>query len=116
VYFGDAGDLRLLSSAGVGGAGALVVTIDAPDSAKRAVRAARALAPGMPVIARARSLGEWSELALLGVTKIVPDVVEASPQLGEAVLFSIGVPGAEVQTVIETMRKNDYAAIRAGAS
>jgi glutathione-regulated potassium-efflux system ancillary protein KefC len=116
VYFGDAGEPGLLSSAGVAGAAALVVTIDTSDSAKRAVRAARALSPGMPVIARARTLGERNELALLGVTKIVPDVVEASLQLGEAVLFSLGVPEADVQTVVDAMRKNDYAAIRTGGS
>jgi hypothetical protein len=68
------------------------------------------------MIGRTRTLRDRRDSAPLGITRIVPDVVEASLQLGEEVLFSLGVPEADVHTVVKTMPENDYAAIRAGAS
>jgi glutathione-regulated potassium-efflux system ancillary protein KefC len=116
VYYGDAGDPRLLASAGIGEAGALVVAIDGVESAKRVVKIARDLYPGIPIIGRARDLKECHDLVRLGATKAVPDMVEASLQLGEAVLLSIGVPKEDVENVVETMRQDDYAAVQASAS
>ena len=55
-------------------------------------RLARELRADLPIVARARDAAHAGELYALGVTDAVPETVEASLQLSEAVLVDVGVP------------------------
>ena len=92
IYFGDATRPEFLLRCGVERARALVVTMDAPRANEAVVAAARNLRPDLTIVARARDAAHAKTLYDLGVTDAVPETIEASLQLSEAVLVDIGVP------------------------
>jgi CPA2 family monovalent cation:H+ antiporter-2 len=92
VYFGNIKHEDFLRRCGIERATALVVTMDAPKSASEVVRLARKLSPDAKIIVRARDASHAAELYRLGATDVVPETVEASLQLAEAVLVDVGIP------------------------
>jgi len=54
--------------------------------------AARQARPDLVIVARARDARQAGRLYELGATEAVPETVEASLQLSEALLVDIGVP------------------------
>jgi len=90
----------------------VLVAIDGVESAKRVVKTARDLYPGIPIIGRARELRGATDLVGLGVTKAVADVVEANLQLGDAVLLGIDVLKKNVEKILRMMGQDNYSAIR----
>jgi CPA2 family monovalent cation:H+ antiporter-2 len=107
VFFGDASRLELLRRLGLDTARALVVTMDAPEAAEAVVAAARQSRPDLTIVARARDARQAQRLYDLGATDAVPETIEASLQLSEAVLVDIGVPmGLVIASVHQ--RRDDY--------
>ena len=92
IYFGDASRAEFLLRCGLGDAPALVVTMDDPDGAEAIVATARQLRASLTIVARARDARHAHRLYELGATDAVPETVEASLQLSEALLVEIGVP------------------------
>jgi monovalent cation:H+ antiporter-2, CPA2 family len=92
LFFGDAARPDFLARCGMAEAPALVVTMDDPDGAEAIVAVARALRPDLTIVARARDARHAHRLYELGATDAVPETVEASLQLSEALLVEIGVP------------------------
>ena len=92
IYFGDASRIDFLRRVGLGRARALVVTMDAPRVADLVVAAAHTERPDLTIVARARDTRHAQHLYELGATDAVPETVEASLQLSEAVLVDIGIP------------------------
>lgn len=92
VYFGDIKNPDFLRRCGIQTAKALVVTMDAPKSASEVVRVALGLRADVKIVVRARDAAHAGELYRLGATDAVPETVEASLQLAEAVLVDVGVP------------------------
>ena len=92
IYFGDAARPEFLLRCGLADALALVITMDDPEGAEAIVAVARELRPNLTVVARARDSRHAQRLYELGATDAVPETVEASLQLSEAVLVGIGVP------------------------
>jgi len=107
VFFGDATRLELLRRLGLDTARALVVTMDAPEAAEAVVAAARQVRPDLCIVARARDARQAYRLYELGATDAVPETIEASLQLSEAVLVDIGVPMGLVIASIHQQR-DDY--------
>ena len=92
TYFGDATRSEFLRHCGIETARALVVTMDLPRANEDVVEIARRLRPDITLVARARDAKHASILYNLGVTDAVPETVEASLQLSEAVLVDLGIP------------------------
>ena len=92
AFYGDATRAEFLKRCGIETARALVVTMNSDEANEEVVSAARKLRPDMTIVARARDAEQASKLYQLGVTDAVPETVEASLQLSEAVLVDIGVP------------------------
>ena len=92
TYYGDATRAEFLRVCGIETARALVVTMNSPEANEEVVEVARKLRPEMTIVARARDAEHASMLYKLGVTDAVPETIEASLQLSEAVLVDIGVP------------------------
>ena len=105
VFFGDANRPETLRRFGADRALALVVTMDHAQSAERVVAAARRAWPLLPVYARARDKAHANRLLKLGATQVVPETLEASLQLGEALLGGIGVPETAARRVVDTRRQ-----------
>jgi len=92
IYWGDATRVGFLERVGLAGARALVVTMDAPPAVEKVVTLAHAARPELTIVARARDAVHATHLYELGVTDAIPETIEASLQLAEAVLVDIGVP------------------------
>lgn len=92
IFFGDAARPEFLRRCGLESAPALVVTMDSPEGVEAIVATARAMRPDLTIVARARDARQAQRLYELGATDAVPETVEASLQLSEAVLVEIGVP------------------------
>ena len=92
IYWGDATRPEFLERVGLAGARALVVTMDAPPAVEKVVTLAHAARPELTIVARARDAVHATHLYELGVTDAIPETIEASLQLAEAVLVDIGVP------------------------
>jgi CPA2 family monovalent cation:H+ antiporter-2 len=70
----------------------LIITMDEPRAAERAVRNAHSEWPLLPIYARARDAHEAAILMQLGASEVVPETVESSLQLGGRVLAGLGAP------------------------
>ncbi len=92
VFFGDASRPEFLRRCGLDTAPALVVTMDSQDGVEVTVATARQMRPDLTIVARARDARQAQRLYELGATDAVPETVEASLQLSEALLVEIGVP------------------------
>ncbi|WP_439532907.1 cation:proton antiporter domain-containing protein [Polymorphobacter sp.] len=110
VVYGDCRRPDLLEALGIGSASAVVLTIDAVQTLDVLVRDIRERHPNLCVVARARDADHASSLYRSGATDAVPETVESSLQLAEAVLVDLGVPMGPVIASIHEKR----AELRAG--
>ncbi len=102
VYFGDASNPEFLKRCGLAEARALAVTMDNQMRVDEVVRVARTLRADVKIIARARDERHAQRLYTAGVTEAVPETIESSLQLGEALLVETGVPmGLAIASVHE---------------
>ncbi|HEV2593602.1 MAG TPA: cation:proton antiporter [Sphingomicrobium sp.] len=104
VLFGDVRRPELADKLQLGHAAALVLTMDDPVLVARMTRRVRGWVPDLPIIARARDTGDAAQLYKAGVTDAVPETLEASLQLAEAVLVDIGAPVGPVIASIHEKR------------
>ena len=94
---------------------ALVVTMSDHAASDRLVATARAERPNLLIMVRARDARHAAHLYAIGATDAVPETVEASLQLAEAVLVEIGVPMGPVIATIHERRAELQAEIKAMA-
>jgi CPA2 family monovalent cation:H+ antiporter-2 len=115
ILFGDARRPELADKLRLGHAAALVLTMDDPVQVARIARRVRGWVPGLPIIARARDTKHAAQLYKAGVTDAVPEALEASLQLAEAVLVDIGAAMGPVIASIHEKRDELRAQIKAEA-
>ena len=115
MYFGDVTRLDLLQRLHLETARALVITLDDPASADELVAAARREREDLLIITRARDAGHAAHLYRIGASDAVPETIEASLQLSEAVLVDVGVPMGPVIASIHEKRAALQAGIKAMA-
>jgi len=115
VYWGDITQTELLHRLHVETARALVVTMGDHAASDRLVAAARAARPDLLIMVRARDSHHAAHLYAIGATDAVPETIEASLQLAEAVLVEIGVPMGPVIASIHERRTELQAEIKAMA-
>jgi len=109
VYYGDSARLPVLQAAGLDRARAVVITLDHPGTAERAVGTIRAHDTSVPVVSRARDGRHRKNLEASGASSVVSEAVEASLQLGARVLRLAGLPGEQVENSLDAFRRDDYA-------
>ena len=104
VQFGDVSRGELIDRLQLGHAAALVLTMDDPVLTVRLAKRIRGWCPTLAILARARDTGHAAELYRAGVTDAVPETLEASLQLSEAVLVDIGTAMGPVIASIHEKR------------
>ena len=112
VLFGDVARGELVDKLHLGHAAALVLTMDDPVLVARLARRVHRAWPKLAIIARARDTTHAAQLYKAGVTDAVPETVEASLQLSEAVLVDIGLPMGPVIASIHEKRSQLRAEIK----
>ena len=104
VLFGDVSRGELVDRLNLGRAKALVLTMDDPVLTARLTKRVRGWVPGLTIVARARDASHAAELYRAGVTDAVPETLESSLQLSEAVLVELGVAMGPVIASIHEKR------------
>ena len=102
--FGDAARRGTISRLGVASAPAVVLTMDEPVLAQQLVTKLRRAHPELLIVARARDTDHAAALYRCGASHAVPETLEASLQLSEAVLVDIGVAMGPVIASIHAKR------------
>ena len=115
ILFGDVARSELVEKLKLGDASALVLTMDDPVLVARLARRIRGTFPDLAIIARARDTDHAAKLYEAGVTDAVPETLEASLQLSEAVLVDIGVAMGPVIASIHEKRSELRSEIMAQA-
>jgi CPA2 family monovalent cation:H+ antiporter-2 len=104
VIYGDVARPELMDRLNLGHASALVLTMDDPVLTVRLTKKVRAWCPGLTIVARARDARHAAELYKAGATDAVPETLESSLQLSEAVLVDLGIAMGPVIASIHEKR------------
>jgi monovalent cation:proton antiporter-2 (CPA2) family protein len=108
VFYGDAGQVDVLKAAGAGQASVLVCTLDQVEPAVRVVNIMRQHYPGIAVHARGHDRQHCHQLLEAGAIIAISESLEASLEMGGAVLNTVGVLEEDATALIETFRKEYY--------
>jgi len=109
VFYGNVAQPDVMRRAHVDTARAVVVTIDQPMAAERVVHGLRQHYPALHIVARAHDREHGRSLMNAGASSIVPETLEASLQLGHAVLRTAGAPDEDIDRLLARLRDQDYA-------
>jgi CPA2 family monovalent cation:H+ antiporter-2 len=111
VVYGDVAHGDIVERFGLRQAAAVVLTMDDPVLTVRLAAAIRAECPALSIVARARDGAHAAQLYRAGATDAVPETLEGSLQISEAVLVDIGVAMGPVIASIHEKRSDLRAAI-----
>ena len=112
TVIGDLERHEILELMGLEHANALVLTMDDPVQTVATTKRVREDFPDLCIVARARDSQHAAELYRAGVTDAVPETLESSLQLAEAVLVDIGRPMGPVIASIHEMREKERERIK----
>ncbi|ABQ66822.1 cation:proton antiporter domain-containing protein [Rhizorhabdus wittichii] len=104
AMFGDVAKPGMLDHLDLSRSTALILTMDDPVQVVRITRLARQNYPELTIVARARDPNHAAELYRAGATDAVPETIESSLQLSEAVLVDLAVPMGPVIASIHEKR------------
>lgn len=113
VILGDAARRELLKRTGIDRARVLLVTIDDAKAAIKILQMARQHWPELTIIVRAFDDSHSEELKKAGATLVVPELLEASLQLGTHVLCALGLSREEAYASTSYLRHDNYDEIKA---
>lgn len=115
VIFGDVVRPELVDRLNLGHAKALILTMDDPVLSVALTRRVRGWVPELTIVARARDTTHAAELYKAGASDAVPETLESSLQLAEAVLTDLGVAVGPVIASIHEKRDELRREIKAAA-
>jgi CPA2 family monovalent cation:H+ antiporter-2 len=104
VVYGDISRPETLDRLHLGYARALILTMDQPVLAEHVVKRVRSWLPEITIVARARDAEHAARLYQAGASDAVPETLESSLQLSEAVLVDLGVAMGPVIASIHEKR------------
>ncbi len=116
IRFGDIARPDVIDHLRLGHADALILTMDDPVLSIRVTRRVRNWVPALPIVARARDSRHAADLYRAGATDAVPETLESSLQLSEAVLVDLGVAMGPVIASIHEKRDEMRQQIKADAN
>ncbi|WP_300452137.1 glutathione-regulated potassium-efflux system protein KefC [Accumulibacter sp.] len=111
VFYGDATRLDLLEAAGAARARLLVVAIDDVADSLALVDLAKASFPKLAIVARARNVRHWLELADRGVASIERETFESSLRSARQALTLLGVDPYEARQIAEAFRRHNLSTL-----
>ncbi|MBL9007176.1 MAG: cation:proton antiporter [Myxococcales bacterium] len=92
IYYADATSPEALGHAHLPAAKALVLLMNDPAATKRVIDVARRVAPHVPVMTRARYLGERDYLQRIGADEVIAEEVEGGVEMVARLLRRLTVP------------------------
>jgi glutathione-regulated potassium-efflux system ancillary protein KefC len=113
VFYGDATRLDLLQAAGADKACMIVVAIDDVEDSLALVDRVREAFPKLTIVARARNVRHWLELAERGVESIERETFEAALRTARQALVALGVDPYEAREIAEVFRRHNVGTLHA---
>lgn len=104
IIFGDIARPGLIDRLDLFHSSALILTMDDPVLTVRLTKRVREAHPDLTIVARARDAAHAAELYRAGATNAVPETLEASLQLSEAILVDLGIAMGPVIASIHEKR------------
>jgi CPA2 family monovalent cation:H+ antiporter-2 len=104
AYFGDVTSEEVLLHVGADRAQEVVIAVNDPNAAERAVRAVRRAAPHVPVLVRARYIADVDGLLATGATEVVPAEIEAAVEVAARVLRRHGFDREALRERLRSIR------------
>ncbi len=104
IRFADVSRAGVIDRLDLAAAHAVVMTMDDPVQQLALTRKLRARFPQLPIITRARDADHAADLYRAGATDAVPETLESSLQLAEALLLDLGVAMGPVIASIHDVR------------
>lgn len=104
ALFGDVTSPSMLEKLGAARASRLVLAVNDPNAAERALRAARAAAPGLPVLVRVPFLADVPGMRRAGADEVVPMELESAAEVVARVLRGAGADDARVAGMLDELR------------
>ena len=108
VFYGDASHVDVLKAAGAGQAAVLVCTLDQAVPAIRLVSIMRQHYPDIAIHTRGHNRQHCNQLLEAGATIAISETLEASFQIGAAVLHAMGQLEGDIDELIDGLRKEEY--------
>ncbi len=105
AFFGDLTSPEILEAIGAPRARELVILINDPAAAERAVKAARRLAPALHIVVRSRYVGDIAPLLAAGASHVVPAELEAAVEVIARVLARHGVGPGQLSAEVARVRE-----------
>ncbi len=91
IYYGDITSPEAQHHARIRDARAIVLVINDPDAARRAIAATRAISADVPIMCRTRYVSDRESLMALGATEVVCEELEGGTEMAAQVLIRSGV-------------------------
>lgn len=107
VFYGDAGRLDLLRTAGAATAKVLVLAIDDVDQSVEVAKMVREHFPDLTIVARARNVRHYFELYELGVTLIERETLDSALMSARSVLEELGWERHQARTLAMRFRRHN---------
>jgi glutathione-regulated potassium-efflux system ancillary protein KefC len=107
VFYGDAGRLDLLRTAGAAGARVFVLAIDDVAQSVEVAKMVRENFPGLTIVARARNVRHYFELHDLGVTLIERETLDSALMSARSVLEELGWERHQARTLALRFRRHN---------
>jgi len=112
VHYGDVTDPAMLGALAISHARVVVVTTREYSAVKQITGTLRQFYPSVKVITAVPYLFQRDELRKMGVAQVVALTPEGSLSLGRSILGELGAEAEEIETIIGSLRADDYASIR----
>ncbi len=107
TYYGNASNLRVLLSAHIDRAPAIVVAIDDVEASLKIVSQVSSAFPNLKIMARARDRFHEIKLRELGVTSVIRETLLSSLALSTQLLEHLGVPPTDAAGIIQAFQEHD---------
>ncbi len=111
IYFGNAARIELLERVHAGHAASIILTMDEPEAALRAVEAVHRNYPHLPLLARARDETHALHLLRAGASQVIPETLETGLQLAVFALQSLGMSDGDAAQLAQLEREQRIAGI-----
>jgi len=111
TMFGDASNSEILLHVGLEHARALVVTAPNETTVELIVTTAHAIAPHLPIIARAATADRLSHLYHLGARHVINPELEGGLEILRHTLLALGHSTSRIQPYVDAVRTESYEGI-----
>ena len=115
LYYGDVTSPEALDHARLGHARVLVLLINDPPAARRAIAAVRRVWASVPILVRTRYVAERDGLLALGASHVVCEELEGGTEMSARVLGSLGLDEPDIRDEISRALASSDAADLTGA-